>query len=650
MSEPFQHENWQSGISMACQAERVRVLFALSRNSVAATFAGMLLIAVWSWPFAAPVGLYLWFSLMLFNIGSLLWLQRRYQATQPRAEEAHRWERWFSIKASAGGLLWGMAVWLLTPQTGEMSQLFFILALCAVSLGATAVLAPSRHAYYAFMAPMLLPAAFFLAFERPDGIAAAGWAMLIYLAVLAGVHDLLYRNLVATFQRRFESEALAAEHKVIFDAAAEAIGLLRPNYLAKCNRQWSSLFGCSMDEAIGKPAWAWWPSYEDWSRFAQECMTPISEGKPYSAIVQLRRMNGELFWAEISGMAVDPANLDLGVVWMGTDISERLRTEAELKASEQRFRDLVSLSTDWYWEQDAQLRFTRFSGPALDKIGIDLGQVLGKSRWEVSNFSGVTPEEWRIHKEALEAHQPFRDFTYQVGLPSGELRWFSISGNPAFDENGDFAGYHGVGTDITERVHAAEQFRHLAHHDTLTGLPNRRLLADRLEQALALAKRSGHLVALLLLDLDDFKIINDTDGHSAGDTVLVAIARRLSGLMRETDTVARLGGDEFIILLQDITDPRDTARVAEKIIQTIREPVEVGGRQYLLGVSVGIAHFPEHASNMEGLFQKADIAMYQAKQAGGAAYCHADNGARNTEAPAASPHPSGQQPDNKPTH
>lgn len=649
MTEPYKLDNWQSGVDMACHAERVRLLFTLSRTSLAAALVATVLVAVWMRPVVSLATQIFWLALMLCNISALVWMRRNYRAKPPRIDETPRWERWFTIKSAADGLLWGMAVWLLTPQAGELSLLLFVLTLCAVSLGATAVLISSRPAYYAFMLPTLFPAAFFLLFGQPNGFAAAGWAALIYIAVLASVHDVLYRNLVATFRRRFESEALAAEHKVIFDSAAEAIGLIRPNYLAKCNRQWSSLFGYGYDESIGMPAWAWWPSYEDWSRFARECMAPISNGNPYSAIVQLRRKNGELFWAEISGKAVDPANLDLGVVWMGTDINDRLRTESALKASEQRFRDLVSLSTDWYWEQDAQFRFTRLSGPALEKIGIDLNAVLGKARWEVGQFSGVTPEEWLAHRETLESHLPFRDFAYEIRLESGEKRWFSISGNPAFDELGDFVGYHGVGTDITERVQAAEQFRHIAHHDPLTGLPNRRLLGDRVEQALALAKRSGHLVALLLLDLDDFKIINDTDGHSAGDTVLVAIAYRLRALIREIDTVARLGGDEFVILLQEMARPQDAIRVAEKIIETVRAPVEIGGRQYLLGVSVGIAFFPEHAANLEGLMQKADIAMYQAKQAGGAAYRFADRTIPVAEAPSAA-HRRLRQPDSKPTH
>lgn len=609
---------------MACHAERVRLLFALSRISLAATLAATLLVVAWLWPSAPREALASWATLMLLNVGMLAWMQQRYRTRRPRAEEAPRWERRIALQAAIGGLVWGMAIWLLTPDSGELSRLFFTLTLCAVSLGATAVFAPSRQAYYAFMAPMMLPAVSFLLLGRPDDTAAAGWAVLIYLAVLVGVHDVLHRNLAAALRGRYESEALAAEHKVIFDSAAEAIGLVLPNYLAKCNRQWCALFGCTPEEALGKPSWSWFSSYEEWSQFARDCMATISEAKAYSAVVQLRRTSGELFWAEISGMAVDPANLELGVVWMGTDISERQRSEAALKASEQRFRDLVSLSTDWYWEQDVALRFTRLSGPALEKFGIDLESVRGKSRWEIPMFGDITPEQWQAHRKTLEAHLPFRDFTYKIRVPSGEQRWFSISGNPAFDENGDFAGYHGVGTDVTERVHAAEEYRHLAHHDTLTGLPNRRLLADRLDQALALAGRSGHLVALLLLDLDDFKIINDTDGHSAGDAVLVTIAGRLNSLVRKIDTVARLGGDEFVILLQEMGQPSDAARVAEKVIEAIRQPVAVGVRQYRLGVSVGIAHSPDHAVDMEGLMQKADIAMYRAKQAGGDSYRFAD--------------------------
>lgn len=226
---------------MACHAERVRLLFTLARTSAAATLAAALLVAVWMWPVAARGVLLLWLALVLCNVATLVWMQRHYRAQRPRLEEAPRWERRFAIKAAAGGLLWGMSVWLLAPQAGEFARLFIALTLCMVCLGATAVFSPSRRVYYAFIVPLALATAAFLFVRGVDGIAAAGWALLIYIAVLAGVHDALYRNLATMLLDRYESEALSAEHKVILDSAAEAIGLLRPNYLAKCNRQWCSL-------------------------------------------------------------------------------------------------------------------------------------------------------------------------------------------------------------------------------------------------------------------------------------------------------------------------------------------------------------------------------------------------------------------------
>ncbi|MCW5597413.1 MAG: diguanylate cyclase [Rhodocyclaceae bacterium] len=634
MAEPYRLETWQSGVDAAIRAERVRLLYDLARIAIAAMLAVALLVAFFMWPVVARGALMFWLSMTCLCVLAVIVLLRGYRKVAVRADQAPRWERRFSALAALTGFLWGMAIWLLIPQTGEHPRLFLVLTVCIVSLGGTAALSPSRTAYHAFMAPMIFPSVFFLLFGQADSIATAGWSVLIYIAVLVAVHDALYRNLAATFRARFTSEALAAEHGVIFDSATEAIGLVRPHYLAKCNRQWCDLFGYAPDEAIGQAAWSWFPTYEDWREFAGRCMASIVRGEPYKEILQLRRKNGELFWAEISGRVIDPANLDLGVVWMGTDISERMRTEQALKASEQRFRDLISLSTDWYWEMDGDARFTRLSGAAVSRAGYADEQVLGKRRWELPFVQGVSESQWQAHRETLQSHLPFRDFVYQVVTPDGETRWFSVSGNPAFDENGDFSGYHGVGADITERVEAAELFRHLAHHDTLTGLPNRRLLGDRAEQALALAKRSGHLVALLLLDLDNFKIINDTDGHSAGDAVLVAIAQRLRGLVREIDTVSRLGGDEFVILLQEMAHPRDATRVAEKVIATIREPVEAGGRRYKLGVSIGIAHAPDHAPTMEVLMQKADIAMYRAKQAGGATYRFADSVEQSAVTPA----------------
>jgi diguanylate cyclase (GGDEF)-like protein len=167
--------------------------------------------------------------------------------------------------------------------------------------------------------------------------------------------------------------------------------------------------------------------------------------------------------------------------------------------------------------------------------------------------------------------------------------------------------------DITELVEAEERIRHLAHHDSLTGLPNRLLLQDRLEQALARARRARNCVAVMLVDLDDFKTVNDTLGHLSGDELIRMVAQRLRGLVRRSDTVARLGGDEFAIVQTDLVQIAGAAALAEKIMAALREPFDLDGRRALVGASIGIALFPDDGDALEPLLRHADVALYRAK-------------------------------------
>jgi diguanylate cyclase (GGDEF)-like protein/PAS domain S-box-containing protein len=606
--------------SLEIHAERIRLLFELCRGALIASVAATAVTAYWLWPFAGQPVFLVWVTGALGVLGATAWLSFRYHKHGPDVTDARRWERIYAVRTFLAGMVWGALVFVAGPVRNQPQELFLILMLGGVSLAAAGTLSPSRLCFYGFIFPALMPLAGHLFISPQPAFVAAGWAVIAFILLLSSLHSLFYRNLLATIVGRFESEALTREQQVIFDTTAQAIAFIRPHILIKCNRQFASLLGYSVEEVVGKPAWTWHASYEDWKRLSEECLPVIRAGKEFRRAVQFRRKSGELFWAEITGRAVDPKNLDRGSVWMGGDISERLRSEAKLKASEERFRDLVSLSSDWYWEQDKDFRFTRVSGSVLEQIGVDPVRILGRTRWELDFVRGVTPEQWQAFRDRLERHLPFRDFIYQVVTAAGETRWLSNSGKPVFDEEGQFGGYHGVGTDITERVRGAERYRHLAHHDMLTGLPNRRLVTDRLEQAVAQARRKGGRVAMMVLDLDDFKIINDTEGHAAGDAVLVTVAQRLRGSVRESDTVARLGGDEFVVLLPEAAHMRDAVTVAEKIIAAVHEPVEIGERQYLLGVSIGIALFPDHAGNAQRLMQQADTAMYQAKRCGGSSY------------------------------
>ncbi len=184
------------------------------------------------------------------------------------------------------------------------------------------------------------------------------------------------------------------------------------------------------------------------------------------------------------------------------------------------------------------------------------------------------------------------------------------------DPEGRLTHYVGIFSDITDRVAAQQKLEHMAHYDALTGLPNRCLVYDRLNRALARGHRYKQKVGVLFLDLDQFKPINDELGHEAGDAVLKVVANRLSACVRETDTVARVGGDEFLVILQDLKEPPQGGEVAKKIVATLSQPVAIAGQARYLGVSVGISVYPDHGEDADTLVKHADAAMYAVKNDG----------------------------------
>ena len=220
-------------------------------------------------------------------------------------------------------------------------------------------------------------------------------------------------------------------------------------------------------------------------------------------------------------------------------------------------------------------------------------------------------------------------------LRDGRQRIVHVEAEPEFNEHGNLIGYTGIVQDVTDRRLAEDKIRHLANFDVLTGLPNRRQLIWRAERALEHGRRLNHQVALLLIDLDRFKVINDTLGHGAGDELLMEVARRLRSCVRHSDQVSdnpaetlgarshrsleavgRLGGDEFVALLPEVADERDAERVASRILDLMREPIFVGGQECFVTASVGIALFPRDGVTVADLLRNSDVAMYSVKSAG----------------------------------
>lgn len=310
------------------------------------------------------------------------------------------------------------------------------------------------------------------------------------------------------------------------------------------------------------------------------------------------------------------------------ETARQLVVEA-LGRSESRFRSLTRLSSDWYWEQDDQFRFVRLSGE-LDPITrtANDGHV-GRTRWEMGALN-LTEADWEAHRTILRAHQEFHDFEMLRRDKDGNTRWTSVSGTPIFDPQGTFSGYCGVARDITESKLSEENIKHLAFYDNLTQLPNRRLLKDRLATAFATSKRSRRYGALMVLDLDNFKPLNDSHGHKVGDLLLIEAAARIKACVREIDTVARFGGDEFVVIVNDLDWEKSesiklTGRIAEKIRVTLAQPyllkVHADCRtetaiEHRCTVSIGFTLFFGHDTGEDEAFRFADAAMYQAKAAG----------------------------------
>ena len=305
-----------------------------------------------------------------------------------------------------------------------------------------------------------------------------------------------------------------------------------------------------------------------------------------------------------------------------------------VRASEARFRGLSEMSSDYFWETDAQHRLTFHSGlkssaNAMTPTSSFVATMIGKPRWEAP-FASPDAQGWQRHREMLDAHLPFRDFEVERIVEDGTLHATSIHGDPIFQADGSFAGYYGLGKDITQRRAMERTVNTLAFFDPLTGLPNRRLLDDRLQQALEACKRNDCYAALLFLDLDNFKPLNDTHGHAVGDLLLVQVTKRLKGVVRSVDTVARFGGDEFVVLLSALdTDLAEstaqTQRVSEKVRATLAEPFELEPTPAAQGAklirhhctaSIGVVVFGDEMDAIEALLDRADAAMYQAKRSG----------------------------------
>jgi diguanylate cyclase (GGDEF)-like protein/PAS domain S-box-containing protein len=342
-----------------------------------------------------------------------------------------------------------------------------------------------------------------------------------------------------------------------------------------------------------------------------------STGKPERRIhYKVIRKDGTIGFAETAGFPLQNQKGEIiGFRGVGRDITQRRQMEEALRQSEERYRTIIKEMEEWYFETDLTGNVTFFNDI--------FATVLGYSQTELTglNFKSFVKKEesdsvYRLFNQIFKTGKPTRNFPYEFISTDGKVTSAEFSFFPKRDKEGNVCGFRGVGHDITERKHAEEKIKYQATHDALTGLPNRLMFSQLLNQAIKSARRYKRQFAVLFMDLDRFKIINDTMGHDAGDQLLQEIAARLKQTLRAVDVVARLGGDEFIVLIDEVSDSSHVSTVAHKIITSIIKPLTIMKQECRITASIGISIYPKDAEDEQSLMKNADMAMYLAKEEG----------------------------------
>jgi len=372
------------------------------------------------------------------------------------------------------------------------------------------------------------------------------------------------------------------------------------------NRQYAQANGWNVDdiightvrEVIGEAAWA----------LIEGHVERVRKGEKVEYIRPQMLPSGERRYIEVNLIPhFDPLGRQVGVFVLINDITGHYLAEQAIRDSEERMRKFAAATAEGIFFHKNGL---------LTDVNEALLVIVGYSREEMVGHNTLEFVPSERHQEVADYIRAGLETPYESEVIHRDGRRIPVEMVGKTLRLGDEVSRLGVMRDISDRKRAEARIQYLAHHDVLTGLPNRTQLVERLDHTLALAKRHGSGVAILFLDLDHFKTVNDSLGHAAGDALLKEIAQRIRGLLRETDVVARLGGDEFLVVLSDLDSAGDAANVAGKLIAAISGPAMLEGRPIYVSPSIGISVYPRDGANADELVRAADAAMYSAKENG----------------------------------
>jgi diguanylate cyclase (GGDEF)-like protein/PAS domain S-box-containing protein len=360
---------------------------------------------------------------------------------------------------------------------------------------------------------------------------------------------------------------------------------------------------------------------EDRERVGRAIHVALDAGEAFDVEYRIRHADGRVRWVLERGVGLRNAHGQLA--WIEgfiQDISERMAANEALHEAVRRYRSLFEHATEGIFQTTPEGRYLN-ANPALARIyGHDSPDTLIAHLHDIPRQLYVLPERRVEFVRLMQEQGAVRNFESQVYHCDGRIIWISENARAVKDADGSVQFFEGTVVDVTERKQHDAELEYQASHDSLTGLPNRSLLRDRIEQAIVKAQRDGHHVAVVFVDLDHFKLINDSLGHHVGDRLLLEVADRLMACIRGHDSVARQGGDEFVIVLTEQHDEHETIAIVSRLLEVISQPWMDEDQEYGLSCSVGISCYPNDGSDPDALLRCADAAMYQAKASGRSTY------------------------------
>jgi len=398
-------------------------------------------------------------------------------------------------------------------------------------------------------------------------------------------------------------------------------------YRCRHDADWTMVFvsqGCTAmtgytpDDLRGNAVTSWEriTHPDDRARVRVVVQEAIESGLRFAVPYRITTRSGQTRRVVERGVAVRDERGELVIEGFIEDVTQRQATLEALEHAELRYRHIFEHASEGIFQTTREGRYLA-ANPALARIyGYATPQELMADLSEIEHRLYVRAGRREVFHRLMKAQGQVLNFESEVFRRDGTRIWISENAHIVCGAQGEFLCYEGTVQDITERRRYQAQLERQANHDLLTGLPNRVLLGDRIAQGMVRARRMGYFLALVFIDLDNFKYINDSLGHAAGDELLKVVATRLAGSLRSSDTVARLGGDEFVLVVNDHYRTGSLISVLERVLEDIGQPIVLGGREFHVGASLGVAMYPGDGDDAQSLLKHADVAMYAAKDRG----------------------------------